>query len=367
MANLIDSVIKNYRTAGHPTAFSSPNTVKRVYGISTKKANKILNQIDSYTLHREYKKPQTFNPYYVFKSRKQVHADLIDVRNLKETNNNFSYLLLLIDIFSRKVWVYPLIRKTGPQTKEALNLWLNDLGTRKPELLVTDSGTEFVNQVVKTFLASKNIEHRLALGTSKACFAERANKSIQVLLYKYMSDKETTRYIDKLNDLVKTYNTRGHRSLNYMTPNEADKVHNTQLIRAIQVKRYGKLAKKRRAPKYKIGDTVRVKIDAKVITQQSRAYARQFKGEYFKIVRVNRNFPIPMYYIQSWDTDEIIRGGFYENELQPVSDEVFKIEREIRTRGRGRNKQSLVKWKYFGDRHNSWVPSSDVTETFAGT
>ena len=59
-----------------------------------------------------------------------------------------------------------------------------------------------------------------------AAVAERANKSLQVLIYKYPSAKETTRYLDELDRLTDSYNSRPHRSLKEMMPNEADEAAN---------------------------------------------------------------------------------------------------------------------------------------------
>ena len=59
-----------------------------------------------------------------------------------------------------------------------------------------------------------------------AAVSERANKSLQVLIYKYPSAKETTRYLDELDRLTDSYNSRPHRSLKEMMPNEADEAAN---------------------------------------------------------------------------------------------------------------------------------------------
>ena len=40
-------------------------------------------------------------------------ADLIELRNLKSYNNDYSYLLVLIDVLSKYVWVEPLRDKTS--------------------------------------------------------------------------------------------------------------------------------------------------------------------------------------------------------------------------------------------------------------
>lgn len=357
-----DRIRKNFRSPGHPTAFSAPANIARQYNISEKKAKEILQEVDSYVLHKEYKRPKQYNPYYIYNRRELIQADLIDIRTLQQTNDGVNYLLLAIDVFTRKVHVYPLKRKTAVEMIKALRQYLHDLGPPTPKILMTDAGTEFWARNVRDFLGSKGIILQLAHGTSKASYAERANKTIQVLIYKYLSDQETTRYINVLPNLIKTYNSRGHRNLKYMSPNDADKPENEQRVRAIAVERYSKI--RRKSPTLQLGDVVRIKTDPQNVDPARRAYAEQYKGEYFIIIRINKTLPIPLYYLVSMNTNEHIKGGFYSNELSKIQGDVFKIEEVLRERGRGNNKEILVKWKFFNDTHNSWIPARNIVQRF---
>ena len=40
-------------------------------------------------------------------------ADLIDMQAFSKDNNRIKYLLTVIDVFSKFVWIVPLKRKTG--------------------------------------------------------------------------------------------------------------------------------------------------------------------------------------------------------------------------------------------------------------
>ncbi len=357
-------VLQHYVQPGHPTAFSAPDAVARHYkdrGLSSKDAKEILEHNDAYVLHREYKRPKVFNPYFIYTKRDTIQSDLIDIRQISRNNDGVNYLLLLIDIFTRKVWVLPLQRKTSVQVRDSLQQWLNSL-SRKPKTIETDAGREYCNHHVRSLLQSNNINHKIAVGTCKAAFAERANKTIQILIYKFLTEKETLRYIDELENLVKTYNRRGHRSLQYLTPNEAERPANQPLVRSIQLLRFRKI--KKRKPVYKLGDVVRLKTDAKQIVNSRRAYAEQFKGEFFVIRRINTRLPIPLYFVQSMDTNDHIEGGFYANELTRVRGDIFKIDHVIAERGRGRNRQLFVRWKYFGPHHDSWIYARDIVAAY---
>ncbi len=357
------NVVRAYTTPGHPVAFSAPQTVAKHFNISPERARKILEHIDTYTLHREYKKPSVYNPYYVYHRREQVQADLIDIQKIARHNDGVKYLLLFIDIFTKFIWLYPMVRKTTQECVRIFNLWLRQV-RRKPKLLLTDQGREFTNRSIQTLLRRKRIEWQPAVGTCKAAIAERANKTIQVLIYKFLSERESLRYIDDLARLVNTYNKRPHRTLDGMTPKEADRPANEQRVRAIHMARYAKIEQKKKASKFKLGDIVRVKTESKAVSSSRRAYAEQFKGEHFRIMRVNRTMPIPMYYLRSVDTGDHIAGAFYSQELQLVQGDVYKIERVIRRRVRRGVREVYVKWKYFGPQWNEWIPEANIVRVF---
>lgn len=364
-----DQIIALYKTPGHPVAFSSPGTIYRFFNgqVSESFIREALESIDSYNLHREYKKPRTYNTHYVYRRRKQFQADLIDIASLKEENDMVTFLLVVIDVFSRKLWVVPLRRKTAEATKDGLLVWLNSMPNDKPESFLSDSGKEFTNRLVLNLMRERNIRMVQSKNIHKAAIAERVNKSIQVLIYKYLTNHGVVRYIDVLPEIVSTYNNRKHRSLDYMTPNEADKIKNQMKVRSIHIMKYGKLAtikKKRimrgRKNKFKIGDTVRIKTYAQAPSSARRAYLQQFHGELFTISDINSRLPITMYEIKSMDTEETVSGGFYANELTRIRGDTFKIERIIRTRGKGVRKEYLVRWKYFGPQWDSWVKAEDM-------
>jgi hypothetical protein len=362
---LEEFVKKKYTTPGHPIAFGALSGIYKHFkgAISLPLIRRALSQIDGYTLHREYKRPHVFNPYFIYHRRALVQCDLIDIAKIKEKNKGVTFLLVLIDCFSRKLWVYPLKNKRGTTVRDAFVEWLNSL-QKLPFKLQMDMGTEFWNTHVKELMKDKGVVLLAANGFSKASMAERVNKTLQILIYKYLSENETLKYIDVLSDLVKTYNTRGHRTLQYMTPNEADNPKNGPQVRGIHMMRYTKIFNKRKKPTLRKNDIVRIKTSSTRPSSSSRAYAEQFHTQQYKIIRVNTRMPIPTYTIQSVDSEELITGDFYANELTIVKGDIFKIEKIIKTQGKGRNKKHFVKWKDFGPQWNSWIKASDVVRGF---
>ena len=363
-----ERILQDYRTPGHPTAFSAPGTVARFHNISEAKARRYLEHAQTYTLFREYKQPRVYNPYYVHNRRKEVQADLIDISSIAADNDGVKFLLLYIDIFTKRVWIQPLRSKEGHRVAVALRRWLTSLGNDTPEIFKTDLGTEFRNRQVQAVLASYNVRWDGAIGTSKACIAERANKTLQTLIYKYINSREGSRYIDALPELVRTYNTRRHRTLKGMSPAEADLPQNEARIQAINHQKYEKIgaqrARRQKNARFKVGDLVRLKTDPAKLSSSRRSYAQQFHGEYFRVTRINRTLPIPMYYLRSLDTDEHIEGGLYAEQLQRVRGNVWLIERVHRREVRRGVPYLFVKWLWFGPRHSEWIREDSVTQAY---
>lgn len=362
----VNKLVQWYTQPGHPIAFSAPTKIYQYFKrqVPLDFIKNALSTLDVYTLHREYKKPAKSNPTFPYmRRRKRFQSDLISINALAEANRGINFLALIIDCFSRRIYVCPLRRKTGEQTANALKQWLDCIEDDSPtnKQLLTDNGKEYLNRNVKKLLQERNVEHQLTMNINKCAIAERANKSLQIIIYKYLTDKSTLNYLDVLPQLVQTYNNRPHRSLNNLTPNEADDAVNEIQVRGIHIHRHSQLlGKKRRRAKFKEGDIVRIKTYATRPSSQARAYAQQFKGELFRVIKINHRMPIPMFTLLSLDTGEKVEGGFYSNELTKYTGDKFKIEQILDKRGTGSSTEFLVKWQNFGEKWNKWVKADEI-------
>ena len=74
-------------------------------------------------------------------------ADLIDKSFLSKYNNNYKFILTVIDIFLKYAWAIPLKNKSGLSITNGFKTILSEGG--KPEKLWVDRGSEFYN---KTFI-----------------------------------------------------------------------------------------------------------------------------------------------------------------------------------------------------------------------
>ena len=78
----------------------------------------------------------------------QWHADLVDMQKISGVNKNFTYILTVIDIFSKLVWAIPVKKKRGEEIIRAFTIIFRD---RKPSKIYTDKGLEFINKPTLIF------------------------------------------------------------------------------------------------------------------------------------------------------------------------------------------------------------------------
>ena len=92
-----------------------------------------------------------------------------------------NYLLVVIDVLSKYVWVRLMKNKTARSLLEAFDSILSE--GRKPEKLRTDKGTKFLNESFQQYLKKKNIQFYTANNEpkGKCSGASKSNSEIQTL------------------------------------------------------------------------------------------------------------------------------------------------------------------------------------------
>ena len=171
-----------------------------------------------------YSKPPKRN--YITNKTNVYHIDDIwslDILDLKdygsENNRGYRYVLVTIDNFSKFGWTVPLKNKNAQSIKDSFeNILINS--KRKPNLIESDRGKEFYNNIFQDFLNKNNIKHYSRNTYLGAVFAERFNKSIRDLLKRPVFEKGDGNWIDVLQTITKQYNNRIHSSTK-LTPIQA--------------------------------------------------------------------------------------------------------------------------------------------------
>jgi len=351
-------IAARYKTPGDPIAFSSAQNIYNYLNqeVPLETINQVLTGIESHSLHKEFHKGKRNKSYARFK-RYQFQIDLCFINDLAPYNDNIKYFLTVIDCFTRYAFVRPLKSKKG---NEVLNAFKDILveAVEKPYMIVCDKGTEFTNKTFEQFCSDNKIKFVSPQSQTHAAYIERFNRTFQMLVRKFCTEYETNRYIDYVQDLIKSYNLRRHRMIG-MSPYEAEKNPNAALIINNIISKQEKSMKKR-MPDLKIGTHVRIKLSE---NKFSRGYNLQTKREIFKIRSINHKTMIPLYYLSDYDGVEEIKGGFYRNEITPVNLNLFRIEKILRRKKDRQGKKLVyVKWLGYDNSHNQWIPESELED-----
>lgn len=345
----IEKTNKIYYNPKLPGSFSGVEGLTRVTGYKKNKIKSWLEKQDTYTLHRpayrKFQRRRVIVPNKDF----QWAADLVDVSKLKQDNDNTTFLLTVIDVFSKKAACMPLLKKSGPCVANALQHIL--INTKNPpKKLQTDKGSEFYNKNVKLVLKEYKIDiFSTENDEIKSSIIERFNRTLKSKMWKYFTANKTSRYIDILQDLITAYNNTHHRSIK-MTPNSVNDKNAHDVWNSL----YGKHQKNIK-PKLKLGDTVRISKNSRIFT---KGYTANWSEELFTVGEILRTKPVT-YRIQEYN-NEFISGSFYEKELQKIEPKkIFEIEDVIDSRVVNGKKQSLIKWKGYPSTYNEWIYDKD--------
>jgi transposase InsO family protein len=318
-------------------------------GANDKNAKDWLIGQETYTLHKPVKRK--------FRRRKTIsigidhlwQIDLADVSSLSNHNDGHRFLLTCIDCFSRYAWAVPLKNKNSTSVMNAFRSIIVD--NRQPTYLQSDKGTEFLNSTFQTFLKSNNIRFYTSENDDIKCaLVERFNRTLKTRMWRYFTRSNSFRYIDVLADLVKSYNDTIHSSIK--TAPSLVTVHNEAELRRVQYK--PQIPSK---PKFAVDDTVRI---SETKLKFKKGYLSGWSRELFKVAAV---IPTDPYTYSIVDTaGDPVHGKFYAEELQRVvqRDEVFKVEKILKTRKRLGKTEYFVRWLGYPSKFDSWVDSVNV-------
>ena len=189
-----------------------------------------------------------------------------------------------IDLFSRKADAEVITSKSALNVLNALKKIIER--NKKPHKIQTDQGSEFFNQLFKTFCKDNSIKHFRITTDLKASVIKRFNRTFQSFFYKYKlhypkkSNKELTRLV------IKNYNNRVH-STTGVAPITINKANNGGILSNLIDERIklSRLSYSLRKPfSLKVGDKVR-------LSNKRTAFSKDYKGTFTReVLEVYKRF-----------------------------------------------------------------------------
>ena len=299
---------------------------------------------DAYTLHKPTRNSFPRRRTFAKGINDLFQADLADLSSIARENDGYRYLLTCIDVFSKYAWAIPLKTKTGREVSFAFERILAD---RKCNMLQTDKGTEWLNSTFQNMLKDKDIKFYTSENEDiKASVVERFNRTLKSRMWRYFTHRHSHRYLDVLGDLVDSYNNSYHSSIK-MKPSEVDASNENFIRDRLYPPKPSKF-------KWKFATDDKVRI-----TMQRQPFRKGYMGNWSEEIFVvtQRHSTVPVTYSIADLSGETIKGRFYEPELQKVTkiDDVYIVEKIVKTRKRAGKIEYFVKWRGYPDKFNSWV------------
>jgi transposase InsO family protein len=203
--------------------------------VTMKQVRDAIKKHVSYQLHK--KQPKKIQSHMVAFTPDQIwQLDLLDMHNYGQQNKGNKWILLGIDVFTRRAFALPMKNKTSEEVLSAFKRIIQEQ-ERQPEKLITDNGSEFINKDFQNFLREKQILHETnepqyhpTLG-----MIDRLSRTIKEKIYKTFTNNNTTDWVDSLDNIMDSYNSAPHASIGNIAP--ADALKHTDDIREMNIQR----------------------------------------------------------------------------------------------------------------------------------
>ena len=183
--------------------------------------------------------------------------DIFDLSRYEKRNDGFRYLLVCIDVFSRKAYVKAMKNKDTSTVINTFTHFLTHKTGPNIRSIIADQDPAWTNDTWLNFMEKENIafntnalkDHR-ALG-----IIDNFAKRIKLTLNKRFVDTNSTKWTDYIEKVITTYNNQEHRSLGETTPNKV--VKDTKIQEKIQTINDEKAQKNTTKSSFSVGDKVK--------------------------------------------------------------------------------------------------------------
>uniref|UniRef100_A0A1I8BIE4 Integrase catalytic domain-containing protein n=1 Tax=Meloidogyne hapla TaxID=6305 RepID=A0A1I8BIE4_MELHA len=340
-----------YNNPKSPAAFSGVDRLwhearKIIKGLPRSAVQNYLEGHRTYTLMRpkriHFSRSKTIAAGFMT----DVQVDLADFQALSRHNKGYRYLLLGIDVLSKRLFGVPVKAKKAEDMLEAFKLLLTQM-PMKPHRIFSDKGLEF------QFFEKEIQKIEPVHSTVKASLAERAIRNVKQRLYRYFSQNITLNWIDVLPKILEGINKAKCR-VHGMRPIDV----NFENAQEVWKKIYGEFDFKEGRPKFKEGENVRMSVGKGAF---EKGYIPNWGDEILEVDQVyNRAKPI-RYKVRD-EKGEKFKGSFYGEELARVrkdADTEYRIEKVYRKRKRADGTYELLV-KYIGYPEREWISESQL-------
>ena len=150
---------------------------------------KFLEQKFAYSQHKQIARKFSKRSVIATAQYDVYQMDIADMQKFSAENDEFRYLLVVIDCFSKYAFASPLKNKTPTEVIRGLLIVFKQYGLCAK--IFSDSGKEFKNALVKAFLKECSVWQWFSSNDeTKAQTAERFTQTLKKRLWMYMTEKK---------------------------------------------------------------------------------------------------------------------------------------------------------------------------------
>ena len=214
---------------------------------------------------------------------------------------------------------------------------------------------------MQDFFAENEVEFMTPYGNTKCAFVERFIETFKRMIWRYMTDNATYKYVDVLQKLVETYNNSYHRSIG-MAPSQVSE----QNAKNVFTHMYGNplysdksVKKRQKRYKFKVGDHVRVAVKKGPF---EKGYTQTYSSEIYEVAERLKHIEPIQYRLKSLN-GQMVKGKFYPQELINVTynpDQTYPVEKVLAKEKRNGVPYVKVKWLGWDKSYNSWIPEDQL-------
>ena len=309
----------------------------------------------AYALHKPIRRKFPTRKYKTLGPNDLWQMDLMEMIPYASVNNGNKYILTCIDVYSRFAYAIPTKTKNSESMSDAIKKLISSAKV-VPDNVQTDHGKEFYNKKVQEIFNQNNINHYSVESQFKAAVVERFNRTLRERLSRMFTHRGNKKWTAALPKIINAYNHSSHRSLKGKRP--VDIKNDLQQWKELN-KTMSSL--KPRKKLYPTGTLVAISLISLTDPFKNKNFDHKWSYETFIIDSIDKA-DIPIMYVLKDSRGEILKGKFYHEELQDIKHlpKEFRIDKIIKTVGKGKNAKHLVKCTGYDKSFNSWITDSQL-------
>jgi len=325
--------IKYYNPSGQYTSIKNLYDAVKKDGVTLKQTKDFIQKQETTQI---FKKPKEIKHYFpiVAKHKYEIlQIDLVDMSDISSANENYKYLLVAVDVFTRLAFVIPLKNKSSPTIVESMN---EIIDLTEPTMINSDNGSEWINGEFKKLLRERGVTiNYVEVGDHhKLGVIDRFVRTLREKICKYCSMYNTTKYINVLPQIIHGYNNTYHSGIKKI-PNQVEEDDDDVI--ELTNRKYNKA--KEEETKYNDGDVVRYIINRKAF--EKRSLPKWSKQTHKIVSHTEHTYTLDNGKVMKYYEIQLVKG--VEQISRPSKEPTREELRKQRTSDRRFNREGLDK------------------------